>query len=435
MSPADAQRIFGVRKQRPARLEGHRHRHHSPPYSAQDAAATSGNGGHTAAEAEELSGGWGLADEDPTALFGVANGTTTAAAAASMVCDFDRVRAGELTAAAFERDYLIVGRPLILHEGARHMAAAAADVGRRWSRAAFFRRYGHEVFAPQKLPMWAKSRLLRGQEREPPTADGINTDAEDVAIGDYYAAISEAKKGGQRMYRRRLSWTNPRNSTLWNEMARDLSWPESLLVPTVRGREEGHFGLFMGPQGSGTSMHYHKDAWNALLFGRKLWVLTPPPHSAFRRHELAADSFGGVAGASSDETGVPGDAGGGADSEGANAGWLRQYNARRRRRHLEGEPPQGDDGAGSRSEGGQAGHASPLMFCEQQQGEVLFVPRGWGHATLNLRESIGVANFFQDEDAIGYRPSKIWHTIRGIRSLQTAAGVTAPSDMGPDAHP
>ena len=53
----------------------------------------------------------------------------------------------------------------------------------------------------------------------------------------------------------------------------------------------------------------------------------------------------------------------------------------------------------------------------------MFVPQGWGHSTLNLRESIGVANFFLDEDAVGYRPTKLFHSSRGIRSLQTAAGI------------
>ena len=48
---------------------------------------------------------------------------------------------------------------------------------------------------------------------------------------------------------------------------------------------------------------------------------------------------------------------------------------------------------------------------------------------------VGVANFFLDEDAVGYRPTKIFHSMRGIRSLQTAMGISAPSDFVPDGHP
>lgn len=53
----------------------------------------------------------------------------------------------------------------------------------------------------------------------------------------------------------------------------------------------------------------------------------------------------------------------------------------------------------------------------------------------NTKESIGVANFFLDEDDAGFRPAKLFHSTRGIRSLQTAAGVSSPSDMHPDGHP
>ena len=50
-------------------------------------------------------------------------------------------------------------------------------------------------------------------------------------------------------------------------------------------------------------------------------------------------------------------------------------------------------------------------------------------------ESVGVANFFVDADSPGYRPNKIFHSTVGIRSLQTAAGITSPSDFDPDGHP
>ena len=36
------------------------------------------------------------------------------------------------------------------------------------------------------------------------------------------------------------------------------------------------------------------------------------------------------------------------------------------------------------------GGATPLT-CTQQSGQALFVPSGWLHAVLNLRDSVGVA--------------------------------------------
>jgi uncharacterized protein YjlB len=35
------------------------------------------------------------------------------------------------------------------------------------------------------------------------------------------------------------------------------------------------------------------------------------------------------------------------------------------------------------------------MECVQESGDIVFVPEGWGHAVLNLAESIGFASEFQ----------------------------------------
>ena len=47
------------------------------------------------------------------------------------------------------------------------------------------------------------------------------------------------------------------------------------------------------------------------------------------------------------------------------------------------------------------GHAA--IECEQQAGDVLFVPQLWGHGTLNLEESIGVAFPFALRQGVDYR--------------------------------
>ena len=92
------------------------------------------------------------------------------------------------------------------------------------------------------------------------------------------------------------------------------------------------------PQGSGVSMHYHRSAWNALLFGLKLWVLTPPADSKFRRDELAADSFSSTG-----------------------QGWLAEA-ARR---------------ASTPSRERETSAGSPRrFFCVQRDDDVLFVPQG-----------------------------------------------------------
>ena len=88
-------------------------------------------------------------------------------------------------------------------------------------------------------------------------------------------------------------------------------------------------------------MHVHTDAINALAFGAKKWFLLPPDQAEYSI--------------------IP-------PSE-----WTSVSDA---------VPP------------GVAG-GRPLM-CTQQAGDLLYVPRAWGHATLNLQQSVGVAIEFNN---------------------------------------
>eukprot|EP01043_Picozoa_sp_COSAG02_P003665 COSAG02_NODE_91_length_37690_cov_91.664840_9_plen_943_part_00 len=409
MGPKDAQALFGpIQRPLPRILLARR----SNATESDLHSSISGAGVNLSAS---VSGGWGAHDETDTttnsggfaAMFGLTDSDMESSPRDGGdglsdllgLCDVD-VRSKSLDPAVFESDYLLASRPVLIQGAADEIPARRLGGGGwNWQRAEFFARVGQEVFNVQKLPMW-KGKLLREQS----TAAGIAMEGgeDDITLAEYFDSYARHR------YKRPLSWNGPRNQSLWSEMEHDLTWPAAVSAPTVRrpGSGDGYFGLFMGPQGSGVTMHHHKSAWNALLFGLKLWVLTPPHASAFRRDEMAADSF---------------------SSEGH--GWLRAALARAQRE------PGVHKASGVHSSEEENGTGRRHLFCVQREGDVLFVPHGWGHSTLNLRESIGVANFFLDEDAVGYRPSKIFHSNRGIRSLQTALGVTAPSDFDPDGHP
>lgn len=103
-------------------------------------------------------------------------------------------------------------------------------------------------------------------------------------------------------------------------------------------------GLYMGANGSGNPFHYHQQTWNALVAGRKHWLLYPPNASFYSElHPLE---------------------------------WLRR---------------------------GQNGTSlPPPIECIQQAGDVLFVPRLWGHGTINLGESVGVAMPFSLRHGVDY---------------------------------
>ena len=116
--------------------------------------------------------------------------------------------------------------------------------------------------------------------------------------------------------------------------------------------------------------------WNGLLWGRKLWALLPPAKSSFSpagEHPL--------------------------DSR-----WYRAWQARR---EADGKP-HGD-----------------WLFAEQRSGDVMYVPPSWGHATLNLEESLSIGGFLQDDATLALH-MQILHAPRGVGSLQNAATLHVP---------
>ena len=94
--------------------------------------------------------------------------------------------------------------------------------------------------------------------------------------------------------------------------------------------------LYVGGNGSGNPFHYHQQTWNALVAGRKRWLLYAPRDAFYSElHPLE---------------------------------WLRR--------------------------GSDAHVGSRALECEQAAGDVLFLPRLWGHATINVGEVVGVATPF-----------------------------------------
>ena len=103
--------------------------------------------------------------------------------------------------------------------------------------------------------------------------------------------------------------------------------------------------LYVGANGSGNPCHYHQQTWNALVAGRKLWTLHPP-----------------------------------------NATFYSELHPRR----WLGKAARHADASGG------------ALQCEQRPGDVLFVPKLWGHCTLNLGETVGVATPFSLRGGVDY---------------------------------
>lgn len=110
--------------------------------------------------------------------------------------------------------------------------------------------------------------------------------------------------------------------------------PLPSFVP-LAGQQNAELQFYLGPGGSGAPMHFHGHAVNSLAYGEKRWFLLPPADAYYST--LSAAQF------------------------------VRE------------------------------GHGEAAAQCTQRSGDILFVPSLWSHATLNLRQTIGVAHEFSLE--------------------------------------
>jgi hypothetical protein len=121
--------------------------------------------------------------------------------------------------------------------------------------------------------------------------------------------------------------------------------PKTLELGFKIGDEEvGHdLYLLLGGNSSGVGFHSHAESLVALLWGRKRWVLYPPGTVPVPKTHHVSGLRGQI------ET---------------------------------------DDLLGSQR---SATAAARPVECWQNAGELLYVPEGWHHATLNYGETIGIA--------------------------------------------
>ena len=274
-------------------------------------------------------------------------------------CSIDVVSASAISPAEMHERYVLRGRPVALTA-----ATAVAPKSDLLSAASFRKAFGKRRWVPQLL--------LPGNS---------------TALASYLDATAAGKK------HRPLSFNRPEDPQTLRALRESVRWPTALSFSSPHrrggyagGGEVGGDGgggvggsagldFFIGGNGSGTPAHHHSAVWNALTFGRKLWALQPPASATF----------------------------GPAGEHPLDSSWWREWQARQQ------------DAAPSPSPS-----PSSHLFCVQAAGTLLYIPEGWGHATLNLDEGLSVGGFLQDEGGLGLH-MQLLHAPRGIGSLQNAA--------------
>eukprot|EP01038_Epipyxis_sp_PR26KG_P013711 gene13711-18391_t len=107
--------------------------------------------------------------------------------------------------------------------------------------------------------------------------------------------------------------------------------------------------FYLGPTFSGAPFHNHAPAFNYLVKGKKLWFITPPGRDLYSSlHPLEWIASGG-------------------------AGFQNQS-------------------ATSKAEAKKNSiYNDKICHIEQNEGEILYIPRHWSHQTLNVEDSMGFA--------------------------------------------
>jgi hypothetical protein len=115
----------------------------------------------------------------------------------------------------------------------------------------------------------------------------------------------------------------------------------------VGNREAPRVQFYLGATGTGAPWHFHNAAFNALAYGRKRWLILPPGDSLYSAEPVM-------------------------------------------------EYLQGDDYArrvADHSDGAASTVPRPIPPLEfvQEAGDLVYIPMGWSHSTVNIEASVGVA--------------------------------------------
>lgn len=311
-------------------------------------------------------GGWGEPAFVPEAARLAIAEAITGGFGSTGGCDFDIVDAKGLSPTDFVRDFFVPMRPVLI----RGLAVQRAQ---SWRREALIYAHGNFIVQPAFIPYAGSfgddeatsmplrdfaDRLLTCVPESKsdggcmPFGNVRNTEGElEVDVDGDLPVHGRREADSHSLMQRfspyvfcRLHASDTHSSrglmanlTFLPSFLADAQLPTSpsslsSVTPLVINTSQAlSFEFFLGGPGSGAPMHFHGDALNSLMFGRKLWYLQPPSLSEYSTVHIVD--------------------------------FVMHVLPRLRKK---GRAP---------------------LSCTQMAGDMLYVPRGWGHAVLNLATS------------------------------------------------
>lgn len=222
---------------------------------------------------------------------------------------------------AFVFDYLALQRPVLIRNATNNHQMKS--LFHTWQRNKFELEYGGLTF----------------QEVEVPYAEAFGYKTSKPTTIKIFMAKMKKLNQEQKQTAKIDQFTNPtyifETISSTSPILKDFSLP-SVLDPELTNIESSKIQFYLGPPLSGAPVHFHRNAWNILMYGQKHWFLYPPDRAFYSKQHVWD--------------------------------WWKD------------------------KEGGQ--EDDPPLECIQYPGDLMFVPDMWGHAVINIKESVGLASEF-----------------------------------------
>ncbi len=238
-------------------------------------------------------------------------------------CDIDVMSVGDVQTFVF--DYLSLQRPVLIRNVTNNHQMKS--LYQRWQRNKFEQEF----------------RTLKFTEVEIPYAESFGYKTSKQTTVKKFMTKMRKLNQEQKDIQNFADFTNPtyifETISLDSTILADFTMP-SVLDPDTTNIDINKLQFYMGPTLSGSPVHFHRNAWNILVYGQKRWFLYPPDKAFYSKQHVLdwwKDNRGG-----------------------GERGWSE----------------------------------TPPLECVQYPGDLMFVPDMWGHAVINLKESIGLASEF-----------------------------------------
>lgn len=287
--------------------------------------------------------------------------------------DIDIVKVSSLTKSSFVRDYFSTQRPVLITDGAFN----GQSVWAYWQKAAMVHKYGD---LPLEFGESLHSALPAGvpSNLDPPRNTTLREWVEETM-----SKSNEMFVPGESQTPPPFPWVahqmlsnrddlNPAHAKSAQEvgklLSQDVKRPGILNICLPLPKDNEPLQLTLGPAGSGVPVKARQNAWDLLLVGRKRWYFISPPH-IFNATELPARVAGRIHVKSTAE-------------------WLRDHAPKLKKKGL-------------------------IAEVTQYPGDVVFIPHGWVHATLNLVDSVSITQEFCTLKNTNQRMQPLGYTIYG----------------------